>query len=174
MVDVLTYGGELARAMAYLASFERTVFIGQAVRYPGQAAFGTFADVPMDKRVEMPVAENFQTGVAIGLALAGFVPVSFYPRMDFLICACDQLVNHLDKARSMGWQAKVILRTAVGRHKHFSLGPQHTQDHTEALRLLLPSVRIVRLTDASDIVPAYKHAMARDGSTLLVENMDYA
>lgn len=159
--------------MCYLAAFPETLFIGQAVRYPGQAAFKTFDSVPTERRIEMPVAENFQMGLSIGLALAGYVPVSFYPRLDFLICACDQLVNHLDKAPAMGWKAKVIVRTAIGRHAHFNLGPQHTQDHTEAMRLMLASVVVERLETAGEVMPAYRRAMERETSTLLIENMDY-
>ena len=173
VADVLSYGAELKKAMGYLATFPATIFVGQAVVYPGQAAFGTFADVPMDRRIEMPIIENFQMGLCVGLSLHGFVPLCFYPRFDFLISACDQLVNHLDKAAAMGWKAKVIIRTAVGRHKHFHLGPQHVQDHTFAMRAMLQSVYVERLDTAEQIMPAYQRAIDSSQSTLLVENMDY-
>ena len=50
-------------------------------------------------------------GISTGLALNGFIPVSCYPRFDFLILALNQLVNHLDKLDKMSskqLKAKVI------------------------------------------------------------------
>ncbi len=158
--------------MALLAEDPRTLFVGQSVKFDGQAAFATFQDVPPGKRIEMPVAEDFQMGFCTGLALAGHVPVSFYPRFDFLVLACGQLVNHLDKLPIMGgFRPKVIIRTAVGRDAPLDPGPQHTQDHTQAMRLMLKTVAVVDLQEAADIVPAYERALQADGPTLLVEHM---
>jgi hypothetical protein len=39
--------------------------------------------------------------MSIGLAMQGYVPITCYPRFDFLILAFNQLVNHLDKIRQM-------------------------------------------------------------------------
>ena len=61
----------------------------------------TLKDVPNEKRLEMPVDEEMQMGITIGLAMQGIVPVSFYPRWNFLILALNQLVNHLDKINIM-------------------------------------------------------------------------
>ena len=36
-------------------------------------------------------------GMTIGLLMAGKIPVSIYPRWNFLLLAINQLVNHLDK-----------------------------------------------------------------------------
>lgn len=58
MGAVLSYYHELTAAMKWLAEDVRTIFVGQAVRYDGQAAFDTFRDVPMSKRIEMPVCED--------------------------------------------------------------------------------------------------------------------
>jgi pyruvate/2-oxoglutarate/acetoin dehydrogenase E1 component len=169
---VLTYLGELRRAMAMLAAHPRTLFVGQAVKFPGQRAFETFADVPMDRRIEMPVAEDFQMGCSTGLALMGYVPVSFYPRMDFLIIAVNQLVNHLDKLAQMGgYGAKVIIRTAVGAHVPLDPGPQHTQDHVEALRRMLRRVQIVELLEPQFIVPHYRWALESPDPVIVVERM---
>src|SRR5688572_22553918 len=49
-----TYFEELTNAMALLAEHPQTVFVGQAVKYDGQAAFGTFRNVPMERRIELP------------------------------------------------------------------------------------------------------------------------
>lgn len=87
----------LSEAMTWLGQQPDTLFLGQGVRCGGPAGATSFENVPQEKRIEFPVAEDLQLGVAIGLALEGFVPVSYFPRIDFLLCACPQLVLHLDK-----------------------------------------------------------------------------
>lgn len=159
--------------MAMLAESPRTIFVGQAVAYAGQAAFPTFADVPMAKRIEMPVAEDFQMGFCTGLALHGYVPVCFYPRWDFLLMAAGQLVNHLDKIQLMGgFRPKVIIRTAIGRKRPLDPGPQHTGDYTQAFRGMLKTVRVMELCNAKYVYDSYCEALACDGSVILVEHMD--
>lgn len=157
--------------MLMLAEQPNTLFVGQAVKYPGQAAFKSFDGVPMDRRIEMPVTEDLQMGFCTGLALAGFLPVSFYTRWDFLLLAANQLVNHLDKMPSMGWSPKVIIRTSVGRSTPLDPGPQHKQDHSAAFRLMLDTVEVVELREAEDIMPQYIKALHSQYPTILVENM---
>lgn len=167
----MSYFDALREAMTVLAADARTVFVGQAVAYPGQRAFTTFEGVPSHRRIEMPVIEDFQLGFSTGLALAGFVPVSFFPRWDFLLLAANQMVNHLDKLPAMGWRPRVIVRVGVGSDKPLDPGPQHTQDHGAAFRLMLSTVEVVDLLEEQQIVPAYRAALERDGPTILVERM---
>jgi pyruvate/2-oxoglutarate/acetoin dehydrogenase E1 component len=87
--------------MNYLAKKKDTIFLGQSVKYSGNAIFNTLVGVPNHKKIELPVFEDTQMGMSIGLALQGFVPITCYPRFDFLILAFNQLVNHLDKIRKM-------------------------------------------------------------------------
>ena len=49
-------------AMLELAKDERVVFVGQSCRYDGAAIYETLEGVPMEKRIEMPVIEDFQLG----------------------------------------------------------------------------------------------------------------
>lgn len=167
----MSYFTALREAMSILAADPRTLFVGQAVAYGGQRAHQTFEGVPASRRIEMPVAEEFQLGFSTGLALAGRVPVSFFPRWDFLILAANQLVNHLDKLPEMGWRPKVLIRVAVGAKKPLDPGPQHTQDHSAAFTLMLQHVRILELADERQVVPLYRAALEEDGSFVLVEHM---
>jgi len=143
------------------------VFIGQAVRYPGVAMYSTLANVPMDQRIEFPVAEECQLGVSIGMAMNGVLPVSIFSRWNFLLLATNQLVNHLNVYRS-----KVIVRTGVGSETPMHPGPQHTGNFLAAFQSMCPNVTFVYLGFVEDIVPAYKRALAYDGPTVLVEVMD--
>jgi pyruvate/2-oxoglutarate/acetoin dehydrogenase E1 component len=156
-------------AMLMLADDPRTVFVGQSVRYDGTAMYASLDGVPMDRRVEMPVIEDFQLGFCTGLALTGVVPVCLFPRFDFLLLAANQLVNHLDKLPRFGWHPKVIIRTTVGAKAPLDAGPQHTQDHTEAFRLMMESVPVLRCTTADEVTRAYEWALAERSSTLIVE-----
>lgn len=171
------YRDEIVKAMTMLSADKRTIFIGQSVRYSGHAMFNMLQDakVPMKKRVELPVFEDSQLGISIGLAFEGYVPVSIFPRCDFLIIAANQLVNHLDKIEQMSckqFRPRVIIRTMVGSKVPLDGGPQHTQDHTEALKLMLTNIDVVKLTRAEEIVPAYLRALESERSTILVEMGD--
>ena len=72
----MTYKSELIRSMQYLAKFNNTIFIGQSVKYSGNAIFNTLADIPNNKKIETPVFEDVQMGISTGLSIAGFVPIT--------------------------------------------------------------------------------------------------
>lgn len=171
------YRDELVRAMSYLSKIENSVFLGQAVAVPGTAMYGTLENVPMGKRIELPVEEDFQMGMSTGLAMQGHLPISIFPRWNFLILGANQLVNHLDKLKEMTRTTppKVIIRTSIGSERPLHPGPQHTGDWTNQFQLLAPSIHVVRLDEADQIFPAYHFAAERaDGkSSLLVEWGDF-
>ena len=158
--------------MELLAKDERVVFLGQNLLYPGGITIETMQTIPNDRKIEMPVAEELQLGMSIGLALEGYIPVSIFPRMDFLMRAMDQLVNHLDKIEEMSvgrFRPKVIIRTMIGARSPLYPGAQHSQDHTTALYSILTNIKVVKLTPADGIVECYKEALESKQSTILVE-----
>ncbi len=164
--------------MELLARDDRTLFLGQAVACPGTGMTNTLKNVPRTKLFEMPVTEELQMGVSTGLALTGLVPVTIYPRWNFLLLAVNQIVTHLDKISDMsagGFQPKVIIRTGIGSERPLHPQHQHVGDYTEAFRLMCKNIEIVRLDEPEQIVPEYRRALGRtDGrSTLLVEYGDY-
>lgn len=170
-----SYKEELMKAMDLLAAHPKTVFIGQNMVFGGTSMFWTLKNVPLEKRVELPVFEEVQMGMSLGMALEGYIPITVYPRMDFLICATNQLVNHLDKAQEMSdgqFKPVVIIRTAVGSTSPLMPGPQHCQDHTDAFKLMCKNVNIVKLERADQIVPEYKKALEADRPTMLIEIPD--
>ena len=174
----MKYFDEIKSSMEWLARDPRTVFIGQAVEVPGTAMSNTVKDIPIARRIELPVAEELQMGMSIGLAIQGQVPVSIYPRWNFLLLALNQLVNHLDKIGVMsngGYQPRVIIRTSIGSQRPLHPQFQHIGDFTDAVRLMCTTVEVVRLDEPRQIFPAYERALLRDDgrSTLLVEWGDY-
>jgi pyruvate/2-oxoglutarate/acetoin dehydrogenase E1 component len=161
--------------MAWLGEKPDTVFLGQAVAYPGTAITGTLRDVPKDRLVELPVMEDAQLGMCTGMALSGFVPISIFPRWNFLLLATNQLVLHLDKISiysNGGYKPKVIIRTAVASPTPLNPQAQHLGNFTDPFRQMLKSVEVIELTVAHQIFDAYKRAYERDDgrSTLIVEH----
>jgi pyruvate/2-oxoglutarate/acetoin dehydrogenase E1 component len=174
----MKYFDELKRSMQMLSQDPRTVFIGQAVEVAGTAMSNTLTDIPIERRIELPVAEELQMGITVGLALQGQIPVSIYPRWNFLLLAVNQLVNHLDKLGAMSngsYKARAIIRTGIGSERPLHPQHQHVGDFTDAFRLMCSTVEIVRLDEPEQIFPAYEKALLReDGrSTVLVEWGDY-
>lgn len=148
------------------------LFIGQGVAADGVATFQDFADVPDSQKIEFPVAEELNVGAAVGLSLMGVLPVVSLPRMDFLLRAADQLVNHLDRLEEMSvgqFKPKVIIRVRVGKRTPLDAGPQHTADYTEAFRLMFTSVNVREIVQPQGILSAYRFALESDRSTLVVE-----
>ena len=172
------YMDELTRAMNYLGQQQNTLFIGQSVEVAGTAMRNTLLDIAADKLLELPVEEDFQAGISIGMALNGYVPVTCYPRFDFLICAMNQLVNHLDKIRQMSCgelKPKVIIRTSIGSKVPLNGGPQHTQDYTLELKTILKEVKVIFLNKPEIIFSSFKKAYEdkESHSYLFVEHGDF-
>ena len=175
----MKYFDELKSAMSLLASHPKTVFIGQAVEYEGTGLYDSLKHLPNEKTIELPVAEYLQSGLANGMAIEGMIPVSTYPRWNFLLMGTDQIVNHLDKFSTMSsgkCTPKVIIRVAVGSESPIDPQCQHKGNFSNAFRCMLQNTEIIELIEPEDIVPAYKKALERtDGiNTILVEFMDYS
>lgn len=167
----MIYFDELTKAMKWLGANPATIFLGQSVAFPGNAIYKTLKDVPMEKRIEMPVAEDLQMGMSTGLSLVGKIPITIYPRMNFLMCAMNQLVNHLDKLETYSngeYKPKVIVRVCVGSEKPLYPGIQHTGDYP----IHLDTIPIIRLTDSLQIAGAYQEAFNSNRSTVLIEYAD--
>jgi len=174
----MKYFDELKKSMNYLAASEKTIFIGQAVEVPGTSMTNTLKGINPKKLLELPVAEEMQMGITTGLALDGNIPVSIFPRWNFVLLAMNQLINHLDKVNIMsnnGFKAKAIIRTGVGSQRPLHPQYQHIGDFTDMVRKMCSSLDVIQLNEPEDIFPSYKKALDRDDgrSTILVEFGDY-
>jgi len=164
--------------MSMLADNPKTIFIGQAVEYEGTGLYDSLSHLPENKRMELPVAEYLQSGLANGIAIEGLIPVSTYPRWNFLLMGTDQIVNHLDKFKSMSngkLTPKVIIRVAVGSEQPVDPQCQHKGNFAEAFRNMTTNTEIIELIEPEDILPAYTKALNRKDNvnTILVEFADY-
>ena len=178
MRENMRYKEELTRSMTYLGADSRTVFLGQAVAYPGTAMSGTLSGVPASKKIEWPVAEEMQLGASIGMALTGLIPVTLYPRWNFLLLAMNQLVLHLDKISAMSrgeYNPRVIIRTGIGSERPLHPSHQHVGNFSDAVQAMLVNTEVIQLHEPEDVFPAYEKALTRpDGkSTIVVEVGDF-
>lgn len=171
------YQLELKRAMNYLSANEKVIFLGQAVAFPGTAMTTTLEGIDKSKLIELPVEEDMQMGMSTGMALNGYIPISIFPRWNFMLLAVNQIVNHLDKMNELLQKQnlpKVIIRTGIGSINPMDPGPQHKGDFTDAFKSMCENIEVVRLDSADSIFPTYKKALEReDGvSTIIVEWSD--
>lgn len=174
----MKYFEELKKAMSLLAEHPKTMFIGQAVEYEGTGLYDSLKHLPSEKKIELPVAEYLQTGMANGMAIEGMIPVSTYPRWNFLLMGVDQIVNHMDKFITMSegqCSPKIIIRVSVGSEHPVDPQCQHKGNFSNAFREMLQNTEVVELHEPEDIIPSYQKAINRtDGiNTILVEFADY-
>ncbi|MGD2179790.1 alpha-ketoacid dehydrogenase subunit beta [Lusitaniella coriacea] len=146
----LTFAQAINEAFVEAMTQDENVYvIGEGVPDP-KGIFGTTLGLREkfgSKRVlDMPVAENGMTGVAIGSALMGMRPVLTHQRVDFALLAMDQMVNQAAKWHYMfGGQLAVplVIRLIIGRG--WGQGPQHSQSlqswfaHVPGLKVVMPT-----------------------------------
>lgn len=164
--------------MSILAENPKTIFIGQAIEFGGTGLYDSLLHIPNEKKIELPVAEYLQTGLANGMAIDGMIPISTYPRWNFLLLGVDQIVNHLDKFSTMSngkCKPKVIIRVSVGSEIPVDPQCQHKGNFSEAFKLMCKNINVVELIEPQQIVPEYTKALNRDDgvSTILVEFADF-
>jgi pyruvate/2-oxoglutarate/acetoin dehydrogenase E1 component len=164
------YKDELTRAMTYLAEQSDTIFIGQQIVYAGNPMSTTLTNVPEEAMIELPVMEETQMGMSLGLAMTGKSVVSFYPRWDFIISASNQLINHVDKYTLMtGKAANILIRLGKGSDTPLDPGVQHKNNYINEFKSMCPNITFHEFTDSSTIYDTYVRAYQQGGVHILVE-----
>ena len=169
----MTYREELTKAMTWLGAKEDTYFMGQSVGEKGTAMHGTLAGVPEEKKLELPVFEEMQMGMAFGMSMNGTIPITIFPRWNFLLLAINQLVNHIDKSHAMGAESGVIIRVGVGSVEPLDPQWQHKGDFSLGMKHILDGVQVFNLD--KDIQHRYEQSYLyaqRGGSSIVVEESD--
>ena len=125
---------------------KKIICLGLGVNDP-KKIFGTTKNLKKKfgiKRVfETPTSENCITGVGVGLAIRGFVPIMVHQRMDFFLLAFDQLINNAAKWNFMFNRKKFffyIIRLIVGRG--WGQGPTHSQSFHN-LFANIPNIKVI-------------------------------
>lgn len=167
----MTVREAIALEMKKLSKIKNTVFLGENIINSGRI-YGTLNEVPIKSCLEMPVAENLIAGTALGLAIAGYIPVCIFQRMDFMLIAADSIINHACMFPRMSGGSVgcgIIFRTIKANlNDRFYVGHQHSKDLSHVFEPYLPTLQF----KGSE---TYRIALgrAREGEpTLVVEDYE--
>ena len=166
------YKDALTNSMTFLGQKEDTVFIGQQILWHGNPMSTTIGEVPKEKLIELPVMEESQMGMSLGMAMAGKFVITFYPRWDFIICATNQLVNHVDKIKLMSngqWSPNMIIRLGKGSDKPLDPGHQHRGNYFNQFKSMCANTSFWDLRDYNTIEEIYKSCYSEGGIHVIVE-----
>ena len=164
------YKDALTSAMTELGNEDNIIFIGQQIVYAGNPMSTTLTHVSKDKMIEVPVMEESQMGMSLGLAMTGLKVITFYPRWDFILLATNQLINHVDKFNLMtGENVHLLIRLGKGSDKPLDPGHQHKGNYFKEFSSMCPNCRFYDLTTVDKIKQSYKRAQHELGIHVLVE-----
>ena len=164
------YKDALTKAMTDLANLDDSIFIGQQIIYAGNPMSTTLGNVSKEKMIEVPVMEETQMGMSLGLAMTGKRVITFYPRWDFIVSAANQLINHVDKFELMtGKKLNLIIRLGKGSDTPLDPGHQHKGSYFEEFKSICKNIEFHDLKNWKDIELAYQYAIKEGGIHLLVE-----
>lgn len=174
MLTTTLYHKTLKKELDNLAKNDKTIFIGQQVASI-ENFYNLLIDIPMHQKRELPVAEDMQTSMCLGMALEGFLPISIYQRCDFLPRAADSLINHLNLIEELSrgvFCPKIIIFTTIGSKKPIDTGLQHSKNLIDGFRLLLTNISIFDLQTVEDIQKAFKFIPQTNKSLMLVARQE--
>ena len=151
----LTFREALKEATSQMMEKDDRVFVmGEGVDDPGGifgSTQGLHKKFGKERVMDIPIAENGMTGVAIGAAMAGMRPIFVHMRMDFLPMCMDQIVNHAAKWCYMtGGRTNVplVIRSIIG--KGWGSAAQHSQA-LQALFMHIPGLKVVMPSTPYDV-----------------------
>lgn len=148
------------------------VFLGEDICDPYGGAFkttkGLSTSVP-EQVHNMPISEACMVGMAVGLAMAGKIPVVEIMFGDFVTLGFDQLLNHAVK---YGWvydtPIPMIVRIPGGAKRGY--GPTHSQS-LEKYLMGIPMLRVLALSTAHNPVLLYDTVFHNISEpTIILEN----
>ena len=118
---------------------------------------------------DTPLAESAVIGIAIGLAVRGFVPVPEIQFDGFSYPALDQVVSHLAKYRTrtrgevpMPVTVRIPSFGGIGAAEHHSESTETYWAHTAGLKVVVPA-------DPSDAYWLLRHAIAAPDPVMFLE-----
>jgi pyruvate/2-oxoglutarate/acetoin dehydrogenase E1 component len=164
----ISYKDAINQSMTELGE-EGAIFIGYNVAYGD--AMGTLKGVPMEQKLETPVAENLMAGLAIGMSFEGFIPVVYYERHDFMAVAADAIINHIDKIERIShgeYKVPVIIRAVTADAGPFYSGITHSQDFTNLFRSAV-SFPVIDPVTGADVLNAVRGARESGRPMMLIE-----
>ncbi|MFK7752846.1 MAG: alpha-ketoacid dehydrogenase subunit beta [Sedimentitalea sp.] len=121
---------------------------------------------------DAPISEAAIMGASLGAAMAGTRPIVEMRFADFALCATDELVNQIAKARFMfGGQSRapMVIRKPMGMWR--SSAAQHSQS-LESWYVHIPGLVVVCPATPHDNYAMMKAAIACDDPVVYLEHKD--
>jgi pyruvate/2-oxoglutarate/acetoin dehydrogenase E1 component len=170
----ITYAEAIREAMSEEMRLNNDVFLmGEDVGVFGGVwgvSANMLAEFGEDRIIDTPISESAIIGTGLGAAMMGMRPVVEIMFGDFLMCAGDQIVNQVAKAKFMsGGKAIVPLTIRVTSGAPGSAGAQHSQS-PEAWFMNVPGIKIVAPTTPADAKGLLKTAMRGCDPVLFFEH----
>ena len=162
-METISYKAALSKAMHdALEKNDNAIILGQGVNDP-TAIFGTTKGLNekfgQERVIDMPIAEEGMTGIALGSALNGLYPIQTHIRVDFLLVAMNQIVNMVAKYKYMyggTFEIPMLIRAVVGRS--WGQGPQHSQS-LQSLFAHIPGLTVIMPSTAQSVLDSYSYAI---------------
>src|ERR1700742_3578778 len=155
-----------------MAADDRVLVFGEDVSVEGgvfRVTEGLAAMFGENRCFDTPLAESAIIGIAVGLALRGFVPVPEIQFDGFSYPAFDQVVSHLAKYRTrtrgqvnMGVTVLIPSFGGIGAVEHHSESTESYWAHTAGLKVVVPS-------DPSDAYWLLRHAISCPDPVMFLE-----
>ena len=131
---------------------------------------GMLAEFGEERIRDTPISEAAIIGTGLGAAMMGMKPVVEIMFGDFLMCAGDQIVNQVAKARFMsGGKANVPLTIRVTTGAPGSSAAQHSQS-PEAWFMNIPGIKIAVPSTPRDAKGLLKTALRGSDPVLFFEH----
>ncbi len=170
----ITYSEAIREAMSEeMRSTPEVFLIGEDVGLFGGVwgvSDGMLAEFGEERVRDTPITEAAIVGAGLGAAMMGMRPIVEIMFGDFLMCAGDQIVNQVAKARFMsGGKANVPLTIRVTTGAPGSAAAQHSQS-PEAWFLNVPGIKIVAPTTPADAKGLLKTALRGNDPVLYFEH----
>lgn len=151
----------------------QVVIIGEDIQDPYGGAFkitkGLSSKFP-DRVFNAPISEAGFTGLSVGLAIRGMLPVVEIMFGDFITLCADQIINHMTKFSSMypGVSVPIVIRTPMGGGRGY--GATHSQS-LEKLFFGIPNLKIISPSLAHNPGELLKFSiLVETGPLLFIEN----
>ncbi|MBV9320858.1 MAG: 3-methyl-2-oxobutanoate dehydrogenase subunit beta [Mycobacterium sp.] len=155
-----------------MAADERVLVFGEDVAAQGgvfRVTEGLTATFGKDRCFDTPLAESALIGIAVGLALRGFIPVPEIQFDGFAYPAFDQVVSHLAKYHTrtrgevnMPVTVRIPSFGGIGAVEHHSESTESYWAHTAGLKVVVPSA-------PSDAYWLLRHAISCPDPVMFLE-----
>ena len=169
--ELMSYRDAILQTMRQaLNDHPQTIILGQGVD-DHKGIFGSTRGLVQEfgpeRVMDMPLAEEGMTGIAIGAALNGLYPITTHIRADFSLVAMNQIVNMAAKYKYMfggRFEVPMLIRMIIGRS--WGQGAQHSQS-LQSLFAHIPGLTVIMPASAQSILESYPYIIEKYRSPVI-------